>query len=134
MAAHSAAEAHGIAPSFSSCVHRPESRFGAVKTMAEMVAEEAEQEMIARWLEEAPVVLDAIARDEDHRGLTESPEWLAVRTTLLRMAGRFEEEDEDEVDETAEVVPTLVRKGSQELDAVSAMSCSRRSVRACGRS
>ena len=87
-------------------------------TMAEMVAEEAEQEMIARWLEEAPVVLDAIARDEDHRGLTESPEWLAVRTTLLRMAGRFEEEDEDEVDETAEVVPTLVRKGSQELDAV----------------
>ena len=86
--------------------------------MAEMVAEEAEQEMIARWLEEAPVVLDAIARDEDHRTLTESPEWLAVRTTLLRMAGRFEEEDEDEVDETAAVVPTLVRKGSQELDAV----------------
>ena len=37
--------------------------------MAEMVAEEAEQEMIARWLEEAPVVLDAIARDEDHRAL-----------------------------------------------------------------
>ena len=28
--------------------------------MAEMVAEEAEQEMIARWLEEAPVVLGAL--------------------------------------------------------------------------
>ena len=83
--------------------------------MAEMVAEEAEQEMIARWLEEAPVVLDAIARDEDHRALTGSPEWLAVRATLLRMAGRFEEEDEDEADETAAAVAPVERKGSQEL-------------------